>query len=376
MKILIVIIFSVIFLLLFEKKVKKQRGIFYCGALLIGVLTGLFSDKLYPVWMNTFITDYIQKGVLASALFIIVMYAPLMPKKSRFIRVFMGARGEIAIIASLLIMSHCIRYGISYLRMIFASTYTMRTADIITLIVCGIMIVLLIPLTITSFQRIRKKMNARKWKDLQKWSYLFYGLIYIHVAVLYLPRACAGSIPNFIDMCIYSLIFGIYTVLRLRKFLLKKKQNKAAGRVMIAGFLTIAGGIILMAVSTLGIMIPNVENAKEKEVTANVKADEVAETVDSEEATAKEYKDGTWIGEGNGFNGIVKVEVTIQEGKIQSINVLENVDDYEYFSVAEEGIIQEVLEQQTSEVDAVSGATFSSKGIKEAVSNALEMSNE
>lgn len=288
----------------------------------------------------------------------------------------MGARGEIAIIASLLIMSHCIRYGISYLRMIFASTYTMRTADIITLIVCGIMIVLLIPLTITSFQRIRKKMNARKWKDLQKWSYLFYGLIYIHVAVLYLPRACAGSIPNFIDMCIYSLIFGIYTVLRLRKFLLKKKQNKAAGRVMIAGFLTIAGGIILMAVSTLGIMVPNVENAKVKEVTANVKADEVAETVDSEEATAKEYKDGTWIGEGNGFNGIVKVEVTIQEGKIQSINVLENVDDYEYFSVAEEGIIQEVLEQQTSEVDAVSGATFSSKGIKEAVSNALEMSNE
>lgn len=72
----------------------------------------------------------------------------------------------------------------------------------------------------------------------------------------------------------------------------------------------------------------------------------------------------------------LRIEVTIQDGNIQSIEVLENVDDYEFFSVAEEGIIQEILEQQTTDVDAVSGATYSSKGIIAAVSNALEAAVE
>jgi uncharacterized protein with FMN-binding domain len=157
---------------------------------------------------------------------------------------------------------------------------------------------------------------------------------------------------------------------------LKKKQNKAAAGVIAASCLTMTGCIAVMSVLMAGNNVPNKDNANAKESSVSISTNDAAESVGAEDAAVEEYTDGIWLGEGNGFNGVVKVEVTIEEGKIQSITVLENVDDYEYFSAAEEGVIQKILEQQTSEVDSVSGATFSSKGIKEAVSNALEMSKE
>lgn len=82
------------------------------------------------------------------------------------------------------------------------------------------------------------------------------------------------------------------------------------------------------------------------------------------------YKDGTYTGEGNGFAGKIKVQVVIKDGKIKSIKILSTSDGADYISKAK-GIISNIVSKQSTNVDTVSGATYSSNGIISAVRNAL-----
>lgn len=95
-------------------------------------------------------------------------------------------------------------------------------------------------------------------------------------------------------------------------------------------------------------------------------ADDVGTTDES-----GEYKDGIYTGTGTGFHGIVKVSVAIRNNKIKNIKVLENHDDAAYFNRASGTLIPLMIKRQTTNVDAVSGATYSSNGIIKAVRNAL-----
>lgn len=83
------------------------------------------------------------------------------------------------------------------------------------------------------------------------------------------------------------------------------------------------------------------------------------------------YKDGTFIGTASGYHGTVKVSVKIKKNKIKSIKVLENHDDAAYFNRAKGILLPLMIKKQSTNVDAVSGATFSSNGIIKAVRNAL-----
>lgn len=88
------------------------------------------------------------------------------------------------------------------------------------------------------------------------------------------------------------------------------------------------------------------------------------------------YQDGVYTGTGTGFKGSTTVQVTVENGNISDITVLSSGDDEEFFSRAKNTIISEILSQQSTQVDTVSGATFSSNGIIEAVANALGLSFE
>ena len=82
------------------------------------------------------------------------------------------------------------------------------------------------------------------------------------------------------------------------------------------------------------------------------------------------YKDGTYYGTGTGFGGTLKVKVEISDGKITSIQIMENQDGSEYISKAS-ALINTIIQNQSTNVDTVSGATYSSVGIIQAVRNAL-----
>ena len=85
---------------------------------------------------------------------------------------------------------------------------------------------------------------------------------------------------------------------------------------------------------------------------------------------ASSYKDGIYYGTGTGFGGPLKVMVKISDGKIASIQVVENSDGSSYISKAS-AVIESILSKQSTNVDTVSGATYSSVGIIQAVRNAL-----
>lgn len=101
----------------------------------------------------------------------------------------------------------------------------------------------------------------------------------------------------------------------------------------------------------------------------------VTEAASDSQVTEKKekgnYKDGVYTGTGDGFRGTTEVQVTVEDGYIADITVLSFQDDQEFFQKAQSAVINAILAEQTPEVSAVSGATFSSSSIMEAVADAL-----
>ena len=98
---------------------------------------------------------------------------------------------------------------------------------------------------------------------------------------------------------------------------------------------------------------------------------ETEDSAASDAEAASPYADGTYNGEAQGYGGTVSVAVTIQDGTITDVAIISaKQEDAAYFDAAK-GVIDEILEAQTTEVDTVSGATFSSNGILHAVADAL-----
>ena len=85
---------------------------------------------------------------------------------------------------------------------------------------------------------------------------------------------------------------------------------------------------------------------------------------------ASAYKDGTYYGTGKGFAGTMKVKVEISGGKIVSISIVSTKDGDSYVKSAS-SLLDTIVEKQSTNVDTVSGATFSSRGIIAAVRSAL-----
>ena len=83
------------------------------------------------------------------------------------------------------------------------------------------------------------------------------------------------------------------------------------------------------------------------------------------------YKEGIYYGTAEGYSGNVSVAVVIQEKSIKAILITETSDDEAFFQRAM-GVVKNVLKTQRTEVDTVSGATYSSKGIIAAVKAALK----
>lgn len=104
-----------------------------------------------------------------------------------------------------------------------------------------------------------------------------------------------------------------------------------------------------------------------------VKKEETKEKKEEKKAAAKgsfDLEDGVYKGTGTGYAGDITVSVQIKDKQIVSIDILSSSDDAAFFTRAK-AVIDKIIEGQTLDVDTVSGATFSSRGIISAVKNAL-----
>lgn len=105
-----------------------------------------------------------------------------------------------------------------------------------------------------------------------------------------------------------------------------------------------------------------------------------SETLTNEETTdiissandASGIADGTYEGSSTGFRGEMVVGVTVESELITAVEIISSRDDQRWLDRAYNGVSSSILEEQTVDVDSISGATYSSVAIMNAVKDALE----
>ena len=101
---------------------------------------------------------------------------------------------------------------------------------------------------------------------------------------------------------------------------------------------------------------------------------ESADQTDSEEASDDSdnvYKNGTFEGSGTGYGGTITVQVTLEDDTITAVSVVSAPGEDSAYLSQGENVINSIISEQSTDVDTISGATFSSTGILEAVNDAL-----
>ncbi|EEU12233.1 ferric reductase-like transmembrane domain-containing protein [Anaerococcus vaginalis] len=221
------ILFTIIFYSLTKDLIKKYPVIFYLG---IYAWTGFVVyyynmgfDRNFPTWFNEYFMKIFSRGIFATASFMIVMFLGTITKHNDFSKKLMAIRGEMSIMASLLVFSHNIIFGLRYFPILFTNPSSMPQRQLIASIITIFLLLMLIPLFVTSFKTIRRKMKAKSWKNLQKMAYPFFIGIYIHVMVLY----SSNWKENMVGVVIYTLIYLAYIILRLRKRNIKMQKSLA-----------------------------------------------------------------------------------------------------------------------------------------------------
>jgi len=424
MIVILTLLCSLAFFHFFGKAVKKKPAVLYGICILLSLVSIFYPREGGLPFLDFFFKKIMQRGILAGSLFIWVMLAPVLPKSFSGRKIIYLLRGEMAICASLITLAHNLAFGGKYFGALFLGQGHISLMELHAAIVSCLMILLLIPLTITSFQTVRRKMQGKSWKKLQNWSYLFYLLLYLHIFFIYQGALIRGKGEYFFTLMLYSFIFGCYGFLRIRQYRVQKetREKKAVPLLRIAGILPIVClflSVFYSAGKYRAALEENVDKIRAQETEAESKgsaeteaenkgsvedtgsaeskgggeekndSSEKASEADGDKASANSsdgssdsqavansasgaYQDGEYFGKASAYNGNVEVKVTISGGKMTAIDIVKTKDDEDYFFDAQKKVIPEILEKQSTDVDAVAGATTSSEGIAHAVEKALE----
>ena len=206
-----------LFIYFLKDSLKKHAGIYYIGAAVISIAVFLIGFLPMPLFVKNNILGIFAKGSLGTAMFVAVMYAGALPKGSKLIAPLMKIRGELSITAAILVLCHNFTYGMTYFKMLFIKPAALSATQLTAAIISIILITIMLVLTVTSFQAVRKKMKAKKWKQLQRTAYVFYGLMYVHIMLINIPYARLGLGTYIANVVIYSIVFLGYAAMRIAK---------------------------------------------------------------------------------------------------------------------------------------------------------------
>ncbi len=349
-----------IIVLVADEVFRKRPLPFYVGAILLASISVVFS------WSGISIPDsVISRGTLAGAFFTLVMFAGVFPQGSFGAKTFMPVRAQLSIIGSIFALSHGLSLGKPYFLKLLSGIIGTDNAEfdfvtIISLVIAASLMLIMLPLFITSFKVIRKKMNPKRWKNLQRFAYLFYALIYLHILAFEIPKAMRGISGYAVNVFAYSLVFFSYLFCRILRAVYKNRKEVMA-KMQITGVMV---SLLLATVGTSYVMKQAANQGKEL-------VPDLPEVAGARKTYG--YVDGTYHGTGMGNNGKIGVDVTISDGAIKDIRITDFPDDADYFDIDSDGafMIQNMIESQSTVVDTVSGATCSSEGIIDAVNAAL-----
>jgi len=216
----------VAFAFIFQKPLKRFPVLFYLLALAasgLGMYLTLYSQ---PNPLGGAVILAFQKGQVAFSFFALIMFTGVFAKNSAIRHYLTPIRAELSIIASILILQH-LTLNLSIYMSRFAYLFMLRPSTISSLIFALILMVLLIPLAITSFNFVKKRMSAKAWDTLQKLAYVFFAVIFLHLLGFLLPTALAGTDTALPSVIIYCALLVVYLILRIRRAIIDRKSSKA-----------------------------------------------------------------------------------------------------------------------------------------------------
>lgn len=222
------------------KGIAQKRTLSYLVTLVISffiltvkrkALTEIMGYWFFELFIHPFVS-----AALATALFAFVMYAPLLPNTWTVTKNIRQYRTEFSIIASILTFGHNIYYGFlnkgAFIRF-FQNPFSQNPLSFLISLFSIIAVLLLIPLFITSFPVIRRKMKPRNWAKLQRSAYLFWILIQSHAILRFVAHIGKMKTPlafyqNIFSLIMYITSLALWLVLKLKKSISAQKslQNK------------------------------------------------------------------------------------------------------------------------------------------------------
>ncbi len=207
-----------------QESLKKHPAVYYWGAGTISLLLGFWDFPTVPAWLDAYVFDLFRRGTLATAIWCIVMFAGAL-SNGRLKKIWIPLRGNLSILAAILTLCHTIAYTRIYASSMSQNPGSMSGIRILAVHLSMLMLLIMIPLTILSFPKIRRMLSPRRWKAIQRLAYVFYGLLYVHVMILTIPSAKTGNLEAQISVLIYSLVYLSYAVLRVKSVFAVKRRS-------------------------------------------------------------------------------------------------------------------------------------------------------
>lgn len=225
MEFLGVLAISTIAAFVLRRPIKAAPWAFYGLAVLLA--TALFAGGaglLGTAWKPLILL--LQRCMLPLALFTVVMYIGVFPKDSRVGRWLRPIRAELSIIACILALGHMCLYISPYLSRALAGA--MEAPMAASFAISIVLFALLLVLGVTSFDAVKRHMPASLWKNVQRFAYLFFGLIYAHLLFMIAPAALHGGKQAALSVVIYSMVFVGYAVARVARWQIDAAREGAA----------------------------------------------------------------------------------------------------------------------------------------------------
>jgi DMSO/TMAO reductase YedYZ heme-binding membrane subunit len=200
---------------LLSKSIKRHATVYYIVFAIPFALVAIpFVGRLFGIEMFSFnripllggiLRDYIHVGTLSFPLLIIIMYMGALNPKHPIVKKLLSIRKELSILSGFPILTHSlIRVTHNFpdaLKFFTDNEGYMASAKVTNVLGAGItsfsfvlgilMLALFLPLWVTSFDSVHKRMGNVKWKKLQRWSYVLYATLFIHAIGIQ-----AGSMLN------------------------------------------------------------------------------------------------------------------------------------------------------------------------------------
>lgn len=170
------------------RDLKKYSIFFYIGSFIITILSIYFKDNV--------LLQYFYKGLVGYGFVFVVMFMGVLPNKWTLTRHLKRSRGMFSIISFILISSHA-----------FLHLFGGFGIDIFGLV----SFVLMIPLTVISFQIIRKEIKPSDWFKIQKIAYVIYLLLFVHLL--------------FVSSDVDKIFYAVYATLYINNKLIKEYKK-------------------------------------------------------------------------------------------------------------------------------------------------------